>query len=503
MIPTSKISTTLTGLAFLLQTVLFPVLAGAGGRGESEVDRRCQELADSPNDSQKVGSGVPLGQINLSEALPVCQQAATRQPMHPRYQYLYGRVLRSAKRYADAAQQYSLAKQGGYALAAVDLGDLYRDGQGVSQDFEQAEKLYREAAKERVPIAFLYLGLLYGRLHKDKRAEFAWYLLAAQGGVVGGQYNVAAMYEHGEGVTQDYAEAVAWYRKAAQQGSDSAMHRLGLMYENGEHVPQDYAAAAQWFYGAAKQGDHVAQGKLGYLFYTGQGVTQDYHAAFSWFLLAVQAGLLKYQYALGTMCENGQGVTKNDSDAVVWYRKAADWGDVYGMDALGVHLFRGTGVFRNEAEAIQWFRKAADGGFAPAQIHLAILYENGWGGVNQDLEKAKQLFLQAANSAVPEIANQAKRMAASIPSPSSSPSFRPQDASSDTSSDTWKGLALVGGAALLLYLLSGPSGKTDSSVDSSSAGGSGVEPKPAWQQWGYSSENEWQSAKCRAWGGKC
>ena len=34
----------------------------------------------------------------------------------------------------------------------------------------------------------------------------------------------------GQGVPQDYAEAVKWYRKAAEQGDVNAQHNIGLMY---------------------------------------------------------------------------------------------------------------------------------------------------------------------------------------------------------------------------------------------------------------------------------
>jgi uncharacterized protein len=35
------------------------------------------------------------------------------------------------------------------------------------------------------------------------------------------------MYETGQGVAQDYAEAVKWHRKAAEQGDPRAQHNLG------------------------------------------------------------------------------------------------------------------------------------------------------------------------------------------------------------------------------------------------------------------------------------
>ncbi len=32
------------------------------------------------------------------------------------------------------------------------------------------------------------------------------------------QHNIGSMYNNGEGVPQDYAEAMKWYRRAAEQG---------------------------------------------------------------------------------------------------------------------------------------------------------------------------------------------------------------------------------------------------------------------------------------------
>ena len=50
--------------------------------------------------------------------------------------------------------------------------------------------------------------------------------LASQGVAVS-QYNLGVMYANGEGVPQDYAEAVRWYRLAADQGLGEAQLNLG------------------------------------------------------------------------------------------------------------------------------------------------------------------------------------------------------------------------------------------------------------------------------------
>ena len=51
------------------------------------------------------------------------------------------------------------------------------------------------------------------------------------------------MYGNGQGVLQDYGEAVKWYRLAAEQGCAKAQTNLGSKYRKGEGVPQDNTVA--------------------------------------------------------------------------------------------------------------------------------------------------------------------------------------------------------------------------------------------------------------------
>ncbi|MEE8152836.1 MAG: tetratricopeptide repeat protein [candidate division NC10 bacterium] len=73
------------------------------------------------------------------------------------------------------------------------------------------------------------------------------------------QFRLGFMYYDGQGVPQNYAEAVNWYRMAASQGQADAQLGLGIMYHNGQVVPQDYVQAHLWFNLAAAQGNEDAR----------------------------------------------------------------------------------------------------------------------------------------------------------------------------------------------------------------------------------------------------
>ena len=72
------------------------------------------------------------------------------------------------------------------------------------------------------------------------------------------------MYDNGDGVPEDNAEAVKWYRKAAEQGDAVAQTNLGAMYAKGEGVPEDYVRALAWFNLAAAQGVEIAKKAKGF-----------------------------------------------------------------------------------------------------------------------------------------------------------------------------------------------------------------------------------------------
>lgn len=58
---------------------------------------------------------------------------------------------------------------------------------------------------------------------------------------------------------KEYAEAMRWYRKAADQGYAAAQYNIARMYERGEGVKPDLAQARVWMQKAADAGDNDAK----------------------------------------------------------------------------------------------------------------------------------------------------------------------------------------------------------------------------------------------------
>jgi TPR repeat protein len=90
-------------------------------------------------------------------------------------------------------------------------------------------------------------------------SEFEDKKALAEQGDARAQYETGVAYVFGQGVPQDYAEAVKWFRMAADHGYANAQYNLGVMYADGEGVPQNYAEAYVRSGLAVASGDEYAK----------------------------------------------------------------------------------------------------------------------------------------------------------------------------------------------------------------------------------------------------
>jgi TPR repeat protein len=100
----------------------------------------------------------------------------------------------------------------------------------------------------------------------DYTIVFEELLPLAHAGDPTAQTIIGFLYVGGEGVAQDYAEAVMWFRRAAEQGNADAQYNLGVSYANGHGVLEDDIEAVEWYRRAAEQGSAHGQFGLGFMY---------------------------------------------------------------------------------------------------------------------------------------------------------------------------------------------------------------------------------------------
>ena len=133
-----------------------------------------------------------------------------------------------------------------------------------------------------------------------------------------------------------YADPLRQLRTVADEGDADAQFSLGLSYAKGEGVPQDFAEAVRWTSMAAGQGHVAAQTNLGSAYYNGQGVARDLSNAAVWYRKAAEQGDARAQFSLGYMYAKGEGVPRDSAQAKDWYRRAADQKYAPAVAALGL-----------------------------------------------------------------------------------------------------------------------------------------------------------------------
>ena len=310
--------------------------------------------------------------------------------------------------------------------AMFDQAENYKDGKnGVEKNEEEAIRYYELVAEDEssseinVEQSCFYLGYLMTRneTDEDDSEAAAWYEKAIEKGMTEARFNLAAMYEEGQGVVQDYEKAISLYTQQADEPDAFAMMELGQIYENGEcGQKKDLEEALKWYEQAANHGAELPNNE-GYVgcqrvlqamyelaedYRDGSnGAEKNEEEAIRYFKLLAEdesAGedlVKKSCTSLGKMLANNT-TKEDDAEAVSWYEKATEKGDLEGTVCLGTMYQKGQGVAQDYEKAAELYRQAADGGNADGINKLAGMYRFGQ-GVTQDSEKAVELYNQAIN----------------------------------------------------------------------------------------------------------
>ncbi|WVM92675.1 tetratricopeptide repeat protein [Halopseudomonas pachastrellae] len=223
------------------------------------------------------------------------------------------------------SSNYTRAAEQGHAAAQFNLALMYDEGEGVPVDDLKAIDWYQRRQSLAMPMRSTTWPscMTRARVCRSTTRAAEYYLKAAEQGHADAQYNLALLYDHGEGVALDDREAVRWYTAAAEQGDASAQYNLAIMYDEGEGVPVDDRRAIEWYRKAAEQGHADAQYNLALMYDEGEGTKVDDAEAINWYTFAAEQGHASAQYNLALMYDEGEGTPEDNQAAIRWYTAAA------------------------------------------------------------------------------------------------------------------------------------------------------------------------------------
>ncbi len=157
----------------------------------------------------------------------------------------------------------------GIPEAQHDLAALYTAGQGgVKTDFARAAQWFEEAANNGVANARYNLGVLYHQglgVTQDTNKALNWYKAAAAQSHPEAQYNLGIAYIEGVGTSYSPEKAAANFESAARAGIMEAAYNLGLIHENGLLGKPDVDNAIYWYNRAAENGSPEGKAALNQL----------------------------------------------------------------------------------------------------------------------------------------------------------------------------------------------------------------------------------------------
>jgi TPR repeat protein len=208
--------------------------------------------------------------------------------------------------YDNARKIWQALADRGNTEASFNLGVLYEDGLGVSQNLAKA------------------------LLH---------YETAAIGGSFKAQYRLGLIYFVGKIVPEDKIKAKRWLKEAALGGDKDSLEMLKILNaaSNSQrdeaflraetsHAAGDYLQAANIWQRLADDNDIISRTRLAWLYEKGSGVERDLKHAAKLFRQSALDGDTDAQYALAVMLQTGKGQVQDIKESKLWLQSAADLG---------------------------------------------------------------------------------------------------------------------------------------------------------------------------------
>lgn len=294
------------------------------------------------------------------------------------------------------------------------IGDAYRDGNGVGQDYKQAVASYEWAAANGNIPAMGNLGLMYQEgkgVEKDQEKADA--LL--------GRYGELVRWQIGGVMPLDIAQ------DRAAQGDGEAMCQLGNRHLEGDGVDQDMKKAAEWWQKAHEAGDVGGTHNMGYYYLhegeaekgvnyliqsSAAGYALSYHVLGGYYLsnaeeegniqkgminmtTAAELGYAPSQWNLVSIYHDGKIVPKDYDKSRYWLDKCLESNYPQAHYAKGQCLFYGDMYEQDFTQALEHLRTAVERGVHEADALYIQLRWNGH-GVEADREEVVKVFTTLA-----------------------------------------------------------------------------------------------------------
>lgn len=140
----------------------------------------------------------------------------------------------------QAIRWYERAAEYGNGRAHANLADLYLDGIWVQQNLDKALKHYQRAEQLNFPSYGRHGYVLF--LKEDYEPAINYYKASAKEGDGQSAYNLATMYELGQGCRPDIHKALSFYHRALELAQTDSYLELIRLYRYNDEVKDEAKA---------------------------------------------------------------------------------------------------------------------------------------------------------------------------------------------------------------------------------------------------------------------
>lgn len=234
----------------------------------------------------------------------------------------------------------------------------------ISQQYQQAQQKFREAAAQGESDALYFIG----RMHQYRELKYDTVQIDT----------LTEIQNRSRFFSANTDSARYYYEMALEQ--NSPLGHLGmaeLMVLRSDEDKQDFLqkmrAAAVRIREKAVEGDAFSNRMLGSMYYTGYGEMKDLGYAFNYLNRAANKGDIVAYTNLANLYLDGEGVEKNKEKAIFWLKKGVEAGDREALYTLGLLYEEGTMGESNLDEARKLYRQAISKGSVSAYEQLRYM----------------------------------------------------------------------------------------------------------------------------------
>ena len=257
-----------------------------------------------------------------------------------------GKTKKLPRESSDAVNRYRLKAEKGDTALQLFLGSLYT----IPQVQDEAVKWYRLAAEGNCA----YAQFIVAQLLDQEDEKIVWYQRAGENGYVNA-YEEIGDIQRGK---KNYTEMLTWYRLAADKGSMTAVKTLAVIYEKGEGIPKDAAEAIRW-YGKLAEQDGEYGVKIARFYHAGKDVPRDMAEALRWYRIAAGKGEEAAFKSLIALYESGKDMPRDMVEALKWHVKLAEMDPDHYVRVADIYRF-GQGVPVDIKKALAYYQMALE-----------------------------------------------------------------------------------------------------------------------------------------------